>query len=129
MVFVEIFFAEMAFAKSKDGFVKNIFVEMDLVKSRSGLRRKYLYGNCLRQVQEWSSSKLSSPKWSSSSPEAVFAENILVEIVFVKSKNDLRRIFLRRDGLRPGTCGKDKRIFNIKWLLRKNICLHHRHFD
>ena len=93
MVFVEIFFAEMAFAKSKDGFVKNIFVEMDLVKSRSGLGRKYLYGNCLRQVQEWSSSKLSSPKWSSSSPEAVFAENIIVEIAFVKSKNDLRRIF------------------------------------
>ena len=41
--------------------------------------------NGLRRVQEWSSSRLYSPKWPSSSPKMVFIEvrMVFVEIIFV----------------------------------------------
>ena len=84
---------------------------MSFAKFKSALRRKYLRRNDLRQVQKWSSSKLSSPKWPSSSPKMVFIDLSLrrnglrqiqrwssstflfIEMAFVKSKDGLRRHF------------------------------------
>ena len=51
-----------------------IFAEMAFVKSKNGPRRNYLRRNGLRQVQEWSSSRLSLPKWPLSSPKMVFVD-------------------------------------------------------
>ena len=47
--------------------------------------------NGLHQVQEWSSSRLSSPKWPSSSPKMVFVHIFFAKMGFVKFKNGLRR--------------------------------------
>jgi len=101
MVFVYIIFVDMAFVQSKEGlrrhlssakwpssspkivFVEIIFAKMAFAKSKNGLRRDYLRQNGLRQVQEWSSSRLSSPKWASSSPRMVFVDIIFADMTFV----------------------------------------------
>ena len=86
-------------------FVEIIFAKMAFVKSKKGLRRDYLRQNGLRQVQEWFSSRLSLPKWPSSSLRMVFIEIIFANTVFVKSKNALLRQYLHRNGFRQVQSG------------------------